>query len=237
MSLHIGANVGDIAETVLISGDPLRAKHVANTMLEKASCYNEVRGMYGYTGFYKGKRVSIQGTGMGIPSTAIYVHELISEYGVKNIMRVGTCGVIQKEIELGQVILAMCASTDSSTNRIHFNGMDYAPAADFGLLLKAYQAAKELKITAMIGNVFSTDTFYSQDPGRWNVWAEHGVLGIEMETSILYTIAARSKVKALSILTVSDNIITGKFSSNNDREIKFMDMMRMALETCPPMAG
>lgn len=237
MSLHIGAKVGDIAETVLISGDPLRAKHVANTMLEMASCYNEVRGMYGYTGLYKGKRVSIQGTGMGIPSTSIYVNELISEYGVKNIIRVGTCGVIQKEIELGQVILAMSASTDSSTNRIHFKGMDYAPAADFGFLLKAYQVAQEFKIPALIGSVFSTDTFYSQDSRRWNVWAEHGVLGIEMETSILYTIAARSKVKALSILTVSDNIITGKFSSTKDREVKFMDMMRMALEACPPVGG
>ena len=234
MSLHIGAKVGDIAETVLISGDPLRARHVADTMLDKASCYNEVRGMYGYTGLYKGKRVSIQGTGMGIPSTSIYVNELILEYGVKNIIRVGTCGVIQKEIDLGKVILAMSASTDSSTNRIHFNGMDYAPAADFGFLLKSFQAAQEFKIPVMIGNVFSTDTFYSQDPSRWNVWAEHGVLGIEMETSILYTIAARSKVKALSILTVSDNIVTGKFSSSKDREIKFMDMMRIALEACAP---
>ena len=126
MSLHIGAKVGDIANTVIISGDPLRAKHVADTMLENAFCYNEVRGMYGYTGLYKGKRVSIQGTGMGIPSTAIYAHELISEYGVKNIIRAGTCGAIQKEIDLGQVILAMSACTDSSTNKTYFHGMDYA---------------------------------------------------------------------------------------------------------------
>ena len=230
MSLHIGAKVGDIAETVLISGDPLRAKHVADTLLEKAVCYNEVRGMYGYTGYYKGKRVSIQGTGMGIPSTAIYVHELITEYGAKNIIRVGTCGAIQKEIDLGRVILAMSASTDSSTNKIHFGGMDYAAVADFGLLLNAYKVTQSLKIPALVGSVFSTDTFYSPDASRWNVWAGHGIIGIEMETSILYTIAARSKVRALSILTVSDNVVTGNFSSSKDREIKFMDMMKIALE-------
>ena len=230
MSLHIGANVGDIAETVLISGDPLRAKHVATTLLEKAVCYNEVRGMHGYTGYYKGKRVSIQGTGMGIPSTGIYVHELITEYGVKNIIRVGTCGAIQKEIDLGRVILAMSASTDSSTNKIQFDGMDFAASADFGLLLNAYKVTQSLKIPALVGSIFSTDTFYSHDANRWNVWAEHGIIGIEMETSILYTMAARSKVKALSILTVSDNVVTGNFSSSKDREIKFMDMMKIALE-------
>ena len=230
MSVHIGAKEGDIARTVLISGDPLRAKNAADAFLEKPSCYNEVRGMLGFTGGYKGKRVSIQGTGMGIPSTSIYVNELISEYGVKSIIRVGTCGSIQKEVELGQVILAMSASSDSSTNKIHFNGMDYAPTADFKLLLEAYHATQTLKIPALIGTVFSTDTFYGSDSNRWNVWAEHGVLGVEMETSILYTIAARTGVKALSILTVSDNIITGKFSSSKDRESKFMDMMKIALE-------
>ena len=230
MSLHIGAKVGDIANTVIISGDPLRAKHVADTMLENAFCYNEVRGMYGYTGLYKGKRVSIQGTGMGIPSTAIYAHELISEYGVKNIIRAGTCGAIQKEVELGQVILAMSACTDSSTNKTHFHGMDYAPTADFGFLMKAHQVTQTFKIPVMIGSVFSTDIFYSNDASRWDVWARHGVIGIEMETSILYTIAARSNVKALSLLTVSDNVMTGKFSSSKDREVKFMDMMKIAME-------
>jgi purine-nucleoside phosphorylase len=229
MSLHIGAKKGDIARTVLIAGDPLRAKHVADTLLEKAQCYNEVRGMMGYTGYYKGKRVSIQGTGMGIPSTAIYVNELIEEYGAACIMRVGTCGAIRKEIKLGQVILAMSASNDSSTNRIHFSGMDYAPTADFDLLARAVEAAKVLKIKPLVGGVFSTDTFYSHDLNRWAVWAEHGILGAEMETSVLYTIAARKKVKALSILTVSDNIITRKYASAMDRERKYMDMMKVAL--------
>jgi purine-nucleoside phosphorylase len=230
MSVHIGAKVGDIARTVLISGDPLRAKHVANTLLENSKCYNEVRGMLGFTGSYKGKSISIQGTGMGIPSTSIYVNELISEYGVKNIIRVGTCGAIQKDVELGQVILAMSAGSDSATNRIHFEGMEFAPTADFELLSNAYKAAQSMNLPVLVGQVFSTDTFYGHDANRWNVWSEHGVLGVEMETSVLYTIAARSGVKALSILTVSDNIITDKFSSSKDRESKFMDMMKIALE-------
>lgn len=230
MSLHIGAKSGDIANTVLISGDPLRAKHVATTLLEKAVCYNEVRGMLGYTGHYKGKRVSIQGTGMGIPSTSIYVNELISEYGVKNIIRVGTCGAIQKEIALGQVILAMSAATDSSTNKLYFHGMDYAPTADFELLKDAHQAAQSLLLAPLVGSVFSTDTFYGHDTSRWDVWLEHGILGIEMESSILYTLAARHNVKALSILTVSDNIITKQYASASDRESKYMDMMKVALE-------
>lgn len=230
MSVHIGAKAGDIADTVLISGDPLRAKHAASTFLEKVTCYNEVRGMLGYTGYYKGKRVSIQGTGMGIPSTSIYVTELISEFKVKNIIRVGTCGAIRGDVELGQVIIAISASTDSSTNRIHFKGMDYAATADFKLLTEAYKVAEQLKMNPIVSNVFSTDTFYSNEKNRWDVWAEAGVVGVEMETSILYTIAARSHVKALSLLTVSDNIVTGKFSSSNDREVKYMDMMKVALE-------
>jgi purine-nucleoside phosphorylase len=230
MSVHIGAKPGDIADTVLISGDPLRAKHAAHTLLEDVTCYNEVRGMLGFTGKYKGKRVSIQGTGMGIPSTSIYVNELIDEYKVKSIIRVGTCGAIRKDINLGRVIIAISASTDSSTNRIHFNGMDYAATADFGLLTSAFAIATAMKMDPLAGTVFSTDTFYSHDKKRWDVWAEHGVIGVEMETSILYTIAARRNVKALSLLTVSDNIITEQFSSSMDREVKYMDMMKIALE-------
>lgn len=233
MSLHIGASKGDIAETVLIPGDPLRAKFVAENLLEKAICYNEVRGMLGFTGAYKGKRISIQGTGMGIPSTSIYVNELISEYGVKNIMRVGTCGSIKKEIKLGEVILALSASSDSSVNRIQFDGMDFAPTADFSLLQKAWQAAQSLNIKVHVGGVFSTDTFYSNQPGRWDLWAAHGILGAEMETAILYTLAAKFNVKAVTILTVSDNIITGEFATAKEREQSFMDMMRIAMEAAP----
>ena len=230
MSIHIGATKEDLAATVLLSGDPLRAKHVADSLLEKVKCYNEVRGMLGFTGYYKGKRISIQGSGMGIPSTAIYAHELISEFDVKKLIRVGTCGTITKEIKLGDVILAMGASSDSNTNRVLFNGLDFAPVADFELLVQAYQAAKALQLKVMVGNVFSTDTFYGRDADRYNVWAEHGVTGVDMESSMLYTLAARFNVKALSILTVSDNLVTKTYASSADRENKYMDMMRLALE-------
>lgn len=230
MSIHIGAKAGEIAETVLISGDPLRARHIAESMLEKSFCYNEVRGMLGFTGSYKGKRVSVQGTGMGLPSTAIYVHELITEYGVKNIIRVGTCGAIQPELKLGELILAVSASTDSSINKLLFNGMDYAPTADFGMLMKAFQAADKNKIPVKVGNVFSTDIFYHGDPGRWKIWQEHGVLGVEMETNVLYTLAARHKVKALSALVVSDNIITGEALGALERERVGKTVLEVALE-------
>jgi len=233
MSIHIGAMVGDIANTVLIAGDPLRAKYAAEQFLEKVVCYNQVRGMFGYTGYFQGKRVSIQGTGMGIPSTAIYVNELIEEYKVKNIIRVGTCGSIHKNISLGQVILAMSASSDSATNRIHFHGMDFAPTVNFDLIQAAYQASLKLGIAPLVGPIFSTDTFYGSDTARWKVWADHGVLAIEMETSILYTLAARHRIGALTILTVSDNVMTHEYSTAVERETKFMDMMRIALTVAP----
>ena len=230
MSLHLGAKKGDIAETVLIPGDPLRAKFVAENMLEDAKCYTEVRGMYGYTGNYNGKRVSIQGGGMGMASTSIYVNELISEYGVKNLIRVGTCGSIQKNMKIGQVLLGIAGSTDTHINKLRFHGMDYAAAADFGLLKSAHESSEKLGINTIVGNIFSTDTFYDTDPTRWDVWAEHGILGVEMETAILYTLAAKYNARALSILTVSDNIITGKGASAKEREQSYTDMMKIALE-------
>lgn len=230
MSLHLGAKKGDIAESVLMPGDPLRAKHVAENLLEDTFCYTEVRGMYGYTGTYNGKRVSIQGGGMGMASTSIYVNELISAYDVKKLIRVGTCGSIQKDMKIGQVLLGIAGSTDTNINKLQFNGMDYAAAADFGLLKKAFEEAENLNIHTMVGNIFSTDTFYNTDPNRWNIWAEHGILGVEMETAILYTLAAKFKRQALSILTVSDNIITGEGASAKEREQSFTDMMKIALE-------
>jgi len=230
MSAHIGAEKSEIAETVLLPGDPLRAKFMAESMLEDAKCYNEVRGMYGYTGVFKGKRISIQGGGMGIPSNAIYIHELITEYEVKNIIRIGTCGSIQPDVKLGEVILAMSACSDSNVNRIDFKGLDFAPTANFSLLYDAYNKAKELGINTRVGNIFSTDTFYRDDPDRWEIWAAHNVLGVEMETSLLYTMGARFNVKTLSILTVSDNIVTEEFSSAEMREQSFTDMVKIALE-------
>lgn len=229
-SLHLEANVGDIAETVLLPGDPLRAKYIAENFLDNAVCYNNVRGMLGFTGYYKGNRVSVQGTGMGMGSTSIYVNELASTYGVKNMIRVGTCGTIQEHIQLGQVLLAMSASGDSDANRNLFGGMHYAATADFDLLLKAHQAAEKLNIKTYQGTVFSTNTFYDEAPNRWDVWKKHGILGVEMETQILFTLAKKFGIKALSILTVSDNIVTGEATTALEREQSFTDMMKIALE-------
>lgn len=229
MSLHINAKKGDIAETILLPGDPLRAKFVAENFLENISCYNEIRGMYGFTGTYKGKKVSVQGTGMGIPSISIYANELITEYGVQNLIRIGTCGTVQEDIHLRDVVLAMSASTDSSINKLRFNNMDFAPTASFNLLLKAYNLAVKANLPVNVGSILSSDTFYDDNPESWKLWAKFGVLAVEMETSGLYTLAAKYKVNALSILTVSDNLITHASSSSQDREKTFLNMMNIAL--------
>ena len=229
MSIHIGAAKGDIAETVLLPGDPLRAKMIAETFLENPACYNEVRGMYGYTGTYKGKRVSVQGTGMGIPSISIYVNELISEYGVKNLIRVGTCGALQEKVGVRDVILAMGACTDSKVNEIRFKGMNYAPTASFDLLKKAVKAAEEKNITPHIGNIMTSDTFYQDDPEGWRLWASYQVLAVEMETAELYTLAAKHGVNALAVLTVSDHIVTNEITSAEERQNTFKQMIEIAL--------
>ncbi len=230
MTVHIGAEKGEIAETVLIPGDPLRAKYIAENFLEDVECYNEVRGMYGYTGFYKGKKVSTQGSGMGMPSLSIYANELIQEYGVKKLIRVGSCGSLQKKAKLRDIILAMSASTNSKMNEIRFSGLDYAPTADFDLLRKAYKEALELDINPLVGNILSCDDFYSDDEQWFEVWQEYGTLAVEMESAELYTLAAKFDVQALSILTVSDSIVSGKQTSSADREKTFTDMMKIALE-------
>lgn len=231
MSIHIGAKQGDIANTILLPGDPLRAKFVAETFLEDIVCYNEVRGMFGFTGTYKGKRVSVQGTGMGIPSISIYANELITEYGVQNLIRIGTCGAMQEDIHLKDVILAMSASTDSSMNKIRFNNMDFAPTASFSLLLKAYNNAVKEDIPVKVGNILSTDTFYGDNPDDWKHWAEFGVLAVEMEAAALYTLAAKYKVNALAILTVSDSLITHELTTAEERQKTFRKMIEIALET------
>ena len=210
MSIHIGATQGQIAPTILLPGDPMRAKHFAETMLEDVICFNEVRGMLGYTGRYGDKLVSVMGSGMGIPTLSIYVNELVNEYGVKTLIRVGTCGAFQPYLKLGDIVLAMSASTDSNINRLRFDGMDYAPTAHFPLLLKAYAAALQRQARVYVGGMFSSDTFYHDDPDWWKKWADYGVLVVEMETSALYTLAAKFKIDALTILTVSDSLATGE---------------------------
>ncbi|GAA0894106.1 purine-nucleoside phosphorylase [Fulvivirga kasyanovii] len=230
MSIHIGAEKGDIAETVLLAGDPLRAKFIAENMLTDFTCYTQVRNMLGFTGYYKGKRVSVQGTGMGQPSLAIYTHELIHTYGAKKLIRVGTCGALMPEIALGEIIIAQGASTDSNANRILFQGLDFAPLADFDMLMKAWKAANDKGINARVGNVFSTDLFYfKNDPERWKVWTAHKMLCADMETSMLYTMAAGAGVQALSILTVSDNIVTGAFGTSEERERPILDIVDIAM--------
>jgi len=231
LSIHIGAKQGDIADTILLPGDPLRAKFVAENFLENIVCYNEVRGMLGFTGTYKGKRVSVQGTGMGIPSISIYANELITEYGVQNVIRIGTCGAMQEDIHLKDVILAMSASTDSSLNKIRFNNMDFAPTASFPLLLKAYNNAVKEDIPVKVGNILSTDTFYGDDPDDWKHWAKFGVLAVEMEAAALYTLASKYKVNALAILTVSDSLITHELTTAEERQKTFRKMIKIALET------
>jgi purine-nucleoside phosphorylase len=230
MSIHIGAERGQVAEAVLLPGDPLRARFVAETYLEKAVCYSQVRGMLGFTGLYKGKRVSVQGTGMGIPSISIYAHELIADYGARRLIRIGTCGVLQADIELGEVILALTASTDSSMNRLRFHGADFAPAASFELLLRAWRIAGARKVTVRVGSVLTSDIFYADDPDFWKLWARYGVLAAEMETAALYTIAAGSGVEGLSILTASDSLVTGATASTESRQQGYTAMMEIALE-------
>ncbi|GGO05515.1 purine-nucleoside phosphorylase [Saccharibacillus kuerlensis] len=231
MSVHIEAKVGDIAETILLPGDPLRAKFIADTYLEDVVCYNQVRGMLGFTGTYKGKRISVQGSGMGIPSFAIYANELISEYGVKNLIRVGTCGGMQESVRVRDVILAQAACTDSSMNRNTFPGFDFAPIASFGLLKEAYERAVEKGLNVHVGNILSSDIFYRDDKTVTTKLMQHGVLGVEMETTALYSLAAKFGVNALTILTVSDHLLTGEETTSAERQSTFNDMMEVALET------
>lgn len=229
MSIHIGAKENEIAETVLLPGDPLRAKYIAETFLEGATCYNEVRNMFGYTGNYKGKRISVQGTGMGVPSISIYIHELMQSYNVQNLIRVGTCGAIQKDVKVRDVILAMSASTDSQMNRLAFKGIDFAPTANFELLKKAYDAGSEKGLKLRVGNVFTADLFYNDD-AELEKWAQHQILALEMETAALYTLAAKFNRKALSVLTVSDHILTGEVTTAEERQTTFNEMIEVALE-------
>ena len=232
MSIHIGAKIGDISDKILLPGDPLRAKYIAETYLEDVIQYNKVRGMNGYTGTYKGERISVQGTGMGIPTTSIYVNELIQSYDVKKLIRVGTCGAIQKDVHVRDVILAQGSTTDSNINRMVFGGIDYAPLADFNLLKTAYDIASNNELDIHVGNIFTSDTFYRDNAKEVNeLLAKYKVLAIEMETTALYTLAAKFDREALSILTVSDHVLTGEETTAEERQTSFHEMMEIALET------
>ena len=231
MSIHIAAKKGEIAETILLPGDPLRAKHVAETFLTDVICYNEVRGMLGYTGYYNGKHVSVQGTGMGIPSISIYVNELIREYDVKNLIRIGTAGSFQDEVKVKDIVMAVAASTNSAVNWNKFNGSDFAPSANFELMMKAFHVAQSLDIKIKTGNILSSDEFYDDNPDSYKKWAEYGVLCVEMETAALYTIAAKYRVNALAIFTISDSLVTKESCSSDERQNSFNDMVKIALGT------
>ena len=232
MSVHIGAKSGEIADKILLPGDPLRAQYIAETYLDDVIQYNEVRGMLGYTGKYKGERISVQGTGMGIPTTSIYVTELIESYDVKTLIRVGTCGAVLDNINVRDVILAQGSTTDSQMNRMVFGGIDYAPLADFSLLKRAYDIGTQKGLPIQVGNVFTSDMFYRDHAEELHqLLQNYQVLAIEMETTALYTLAAKYNRQALSILTVSDHVVTGEETTAEERQTSFHEMMEIALET------
>jgi purine-nucleoside phosphorylase len=228
MSLHIGAKPGDIASKILLPGDPLRAKWIAENYLEDAIQYTSIRNIFGYTGTYKSEQVSVQGTGMGIPSISIYLNELFNEYGVETAMRIGTCGSIQPELKLGDIIIAMTSSTDSNTNRRALNGLDFAPHANFELLKRAVELAQGKR--HHVGGVASMDLFYDSTDALEKL-ALHGVLALEMETTALYSLAARYRKRALSIVTVSDVIATHEAMPASDRESSLRTMVELAFDT------
>lgn len=227
---HNSAEMGDIAKAVLLPGDPLRAKFIADTFLEDVKEFNHVRNMLGYTGTYKGKPVSVMGTGMGIPSIGIYSYELIHFYGVEKLIRVGSCGALQPDFQLGDIVMALAASTDS--NYAHQYGLPgiYSAGASYKLLKKAADVAEESGYRYQVGNVLSADCFYNDIPAN-DLWAKMGVLGIEMESYALYCNAARAGVEALGIFSVSDSIVTGEELDAYARQTSFTNMMKVALET------
>lgn len=231
MSIHINAPETAIAETVLLPGDPMRAKYIAEHYLENAVCYNEVRGMLGYTGTYKGHRISVQGTGMGMPSASIYVNELIQCYGAKCLIRIGTCGSLSRDVHVRDVIMAESTSTSSAMMDGVFGNYRFAPTANFDLLHTAYHLAEKHDMNVHVGNVVSDDSFYKDDIKDTLKLGEYGTLGVEMETAAVYFLAAKYHVKALSILTVSDHMITGEETSAQEREQTFNQMVELALET------
>lgn len=230
MSVHINAKNGEIAPNILLPGDPLRAKFIAENFLENPKCYNEIRGMYGFTGTYKGVPVSVQGTGMGQPSLSIYVTELFKFYDVQTAIRIGTCGAVHENINLRDTIIVNSACSDSSLINQRFGNLHFAPTSNFELVRTADKIASEMGIRYSVGSVASSDLFYDKNE-NWRKWAEYGVLGIEMEAAELLTLAAEYKRKAMAIMTVSDHILKGGATTAEERQTAFKNMMQLALDT------
>jgi purine-nucleoside phosphorylase len=228
---HINAKKSDFADVILMPGDPLRAKHIAKVFLSDTVEVNNVRGMLGYTGFYKDRRVSVMGHGMGIPSCSIYVKELITDFGVKKIIRVGSCGAVRSDVKLRDVVIGMGACTDSKVNRIRFKDHDFAAIADFSMVQNAVIAAKSLDIDTRVGNLFSSDLFYSPDFKMFELMAKYGILGIEMEAAGIYSVAAEFGARSLTICTVSDHLLNQEKTTSEERQTTFNDMVKVALES------
>lgn len=237
MSIHIGAEPGQIAPYVLMPGDPLRAKWIAENYLEDAKQYTDVRNMLGYTGIYKGMEISAQGSGMGLPSFSIYCTELFKDYDVQSVVRVGSAGAMQERVKIRDVILAQGACTDSNINRLRFEGVDFAPIADFELLQAAYAVGDERGMPMHVGNIISSDSFYNDRAELVSRTGEYGVLAVEMEAAALYTLAAKFQRKGLAIVTVSDHLLTGEETSSQERQESFGDMVEMALESIAAVHG
>jgi purine-nucleoside phosphorylase len=228
---HMNAAPGDFAETVLMPGDPLRAQYIADTYLDDVRRVTDVRNMWGFTGSYKGQAVSVMAHGMGIPSVSIYCTELITEYDVKRVIRVGSCGTSHPDVKLRDVIIAMGASTDSNCNRMRFGGYDFAALASYDLVRKAVAAAEQNRIRYHVGNIFSADLFYTPDPDMFATMAKFNIYGVEMEAAGIFPIAAEHNAEALAICTVSDDIVTGDHLSSEDRQTTFDEMILVALQT------
>jgi len=230
MTIHIGAEKGDIADVVLMPGDPYRAKWAAETYLTDVRCINEVRGMLGFTGNWNGNRVTIQGSGMGMPSLSIYANELIRDFDVQTLIRIGSCGGMQEHVNVRDIILAMTASTVATPSSTIFKELNYAPCADYGLLVAAAEASKSAGVPVHVGGIYSSDTFYDERPDLNEQMQRHGILGVEMEAAELYTLAARYGRRALGIMTVSDHLLTHEALPADQRERSFGDMVEIALK-------
>lgn len=230
MSTHIAAAPGEIAETVLLPGDPLRAEWIAKTYLDDVTCYSQVRNMLGFTGTYRGERISVQGTGMGQPSVSIYAHELLAEYGAKTLLRVGSCGGLLPDVAIRDLVIGISAATDSALNALRFEGFHYAPTADFSLVRAYVERAEAAGARYHVGQLFSTDSFYHDRPELRDRLTQYGVMAVEMEAAALYTLAAKFGARAVAVCTVSDNLVTGEETSADERERTFAEMVELALD-------